>query len=86
MNVRSSLYTRASKAHEHEYGPEIYNADDDEVTGPDLPLAEMKPHMCCKIVPHCLTLGFYNGSIVQMTDKIRLTEHSLYHTAKSLQS
>uniref|UniRef100_A0A6A7FYS2 DNA repair protein complementing XP-A cells homolog n=1 Tax=Hirondellea gigas TaxID=1518452 RepID=A0A6A7FYS2_9CRUS len=30
MNVRSSLYTRASKRHEHEYGPEEYIAEDDE--------------------------------------------------------
>ena len=30
MNVRSSLYTRAVKIHEHEYGEEIYQADEDE--------------------------------------------------------
>ena len=36
------------------------------------------------IVPHCLTLGFYNGSIVQMTDKIRLTEHSLLVTSNNI--
>ncbi|KAF2365028.1 XPA protein [Trinorchestia longiramus] len=30
MNVRSSLYTRASKSHEHEYGPEEYIEEDDE--------------------------------------------------------
>lgn len=30
MNVRSSLYTRASKTHEHEYGPEEYDAEADE--------------------------------------------------------
>lgn len=30
MNVRSSLYTRASKSHEHEYGDEEYIEADDE--------------------------------------------------------
>lgn len=30
MNVRSSLYTRASKNHEHEYGEEEYLPDEDE--------------------------------------------------------
>ncbi|KAK7078248.1 hypothetical protein SK128_014931 [Halocaridina rubra] len=30
MNVRSSLYTRATKNHEHEYGEEEYDADGDE--------------------------------------------------------
>ena len=30
MNVRSSLYTRATKSHEHEYGPEVYHEDDDD--------------------------------------------------------
>ncbi|XP_018019413.1 DNA repair protein complementing XP-A cells homolog [Hyalella azteca] len=29
MNVRSSLYTRATKSHEHEYGPEEHLADDE---------------------------------------------------------
>lgn len=30
MNVRSSLYTRATKTHEHEYGEEVYLPDEDE--------------------------------------------------------
>ncbi|RXG50923.1 DNA repair protein complementing XP-A cells-like protein [Armadillidium vulgare] len=30
MNVRSSLYTRATKSHEHEYGEEVYHPDEDE--------------------------------------------------------
>ena len=30
MNVRSSLYTRATKSHEHEYGEEEYIEEDDE--------------------------------------------------------
>ncbi|XP_069184416.1 DNA repair protein complementing XP-A cells isoform X2 [Procambarus clarkii] len=30
MSVRSSLYTRASKTHEHEYGEEVYLSDEDE--------------------------------------------------------
>ncbi|XP_068245740.1 DNA repair protein complementing XP-A cells [Palaemon carinicauda] len=30
MNVRSSLYTRATKNHEHEYGEETYLPDEDE--------------------------------------------------------
>lgn len=30
MNVRSSLYDRTAKmSHEHEFGPETYNEDDD---------------------------------------------------------
>ncbi|GLH03245.1 DNA repair protein complementing XP-A cells homolog [Gryllus bimaculatus] len=33
MNVRSSLYDRTTKAtHEHEFGPDSYNADDDTYT------------------------------------------------------
>lgn len=30
MNVRSSLYTRATKSHSHEYGEEVYLPDEDE--------------------------------------------------------
>ena len=30
MNVRSSLYTRATQNHVHEYGEEVYHEDDDE--------------------------------------------------------
>lgn len=32
MSVRSSLYTRASKTHTHEYGEEMYMPDEDEYT------------------------------------------------------
>lgn len=30
MNVRSSIYTRATKSHEHEYGEDVYIEEDDE--------------------------------------------------------